>query len=119
MGQATRTTKLFLSFSRRDQGGANRQKRAALDATAAVLTAARADLTLTFFSRMPASSPSGSPTTVRNTWNGANASSPPMNCSPGLRRPLWQRQPIPIPGPVGTLPSAFQGCPLPERALGD
>src|SRR5258707_6662485 len=42
MGQATRTTKLFLSFSRRDQGGANNQKRAALDATAAVLTAARA-----------------------------------------------------------------------------
>ena len=42
MGQATRTTKLFLSFSRRDQGGANCQKRAALDATAAVLTAARA-----------------------------------------------------------------------------
>src|SRR5215469_2650415 len=42
MGQATRTTKLFLSLSRRDQGGANRQKRAALDATAAVLTAARA-----------------------------------------------------------------------------
>ena len=42
MGQATRTTKLSLSFSRRDQGGANSQKRAALDATAAVLTAARA-----------------------------------------------------------------------------
>src|SRR5215470_11149709 len=42
MGQATRTTKLFLSFSRRDQGGANSQKRAALDATAVVLTAARA-----------------------------------------------------------------------------
>ena len=42
MGQATRTTKLVLSFSRRDQGGANRQKRAALDGTAEVLTAARA-----------------------------------------------------------------------------
>ena len=33
MGQATRTTKLSLSFSRRDQGGANSQKRAALEAT--------------------------------------------------------------------------------------
>jgi len=42
MGQATRTTKLLLALGRRDQGGANRQKRAALDATAEVLTAARA-----------------------------------------------------------------------------
>src|SRR5215469_14103951 len=42
MGQVTRTTKLFLDLGRRDQGGANRQKRAALDATAVVLTAARA-----------------------------------------------------------------------------
>ena len=58
MGQATRTTKLSLSFSRRDQGGANSQKRAALDATAAVLTAARADLTSTSFWRMQTSSPS-------------------------------------------------------------
>jgi transposase len=41
MGQATRTTKL-LDLGRRDQGGANLQKRAALDATAEVLTAARA-----------------------------------------------------------------------------
>jgi len=39
MGQATRTTKL-LDLGRRDQGGANLQKRAALDATAEVLTAA-------------------------------------------------------------------------------
>ena len=53
MGQATRTTKLLLSFSRRDQGGANTDKRAALDATAKVLTAARADLTSTSFWRMP------------------------------------------------------------------
>jgi putative transposase len=42
MGQATRTTKLLLDLGRRDQGGANSQKRAALDATAEVLTAARA-----------------------------------------------------------------------------
>jgi len=42
MGQATRTTKLSLDLGRRDQGGANNQKRAALDATAAVLTAVRA-----------------------------------------------------------------------------
>src|SRR6266699_2771866 len=41
MSQATRTTKL-LDLGRRDQGGANLQKRAALDATAEVLTAARA-----------------------------------------------------------------------------
>ena len=80
MGQATRTTKLFLSFSRRDQGGANTEKRAALDATAEVLTAARADLPSTFFSRMPISSPSGSPITVRNTWSCANASFPRMSC---------------------------------------
>src|SRR5437016_6680507 len=39
MGQATRTTKL-LDLGRRDQGGANLQKRAALDVTAEVLTAA-------------------------------------------------------------------------------
>jgi hypothetical protein len=42
MGQATRTTKLLLHLGRRDQGGANTDKRAALDATAEVLTAARA-----------------------------------------------------------------------------
>src|SRR5215472_5598230 len=42
MGQATRTTKLLLDLGKRNEGGANRQKRAALDATAAVLTAARA-----------------------------------------------------------------------------
>jgi putative transposase len=42
VGQATRTTKLLLSFSRRDRGGANTDKRAALDATALVLTQARA-----------------------------------------------------------------------------
>jgi transposase len=42
MGQATRTTKLFLDLGRRDQGGANTDKRAALDATALVLTQARA-----------------------------------------------------------------------------
>jgi Putative transposase DNA-binding domain len=41
MGQATRTTKLLLDLGKRTQGGANSQKRAALDATAAVLTAAR------------------------------------------------------------------------------
>ena len=42
MGQATRTTKLLLDLGRRDQGGANTHKRAALDATALVLTQARA-----------------------------------------------------------------------------
>ncbi len=42
MGQTTRTTKLFLDLGQRDRGGANSQKRAALDATAEVLTAARA-----------------------------------------------------------------------------
>ncbi len=41
MGQATRTTKLFLDLGRRDQGGANTDKRAALDATALVLNQAR------------------------------------------------------------------------------
>jgi putative transposase len=42
MGQASRTTKLLLDFSKRDQGGANREKRAALAATAQVLNEARA-----------------------------------------------------------------------------
>jgi putative transposase len=42
MGQASRTTKLLLDLGKRDQGGANTEKRAALLATAAVLTAARA-----------------------------------------------------------------------------
>ena len=41
MGHATRTTKLSLSLDKRDQGGANRDKRALLDATAQVLTQAR------------------------------------------------------------------------------
>jgi hypothetical protein len=42
MGQASRTTKLLLDLGKRDRGGANSQKRAALHATAEVLTQARA-----------------------------------------------------------------------------
>ena len=80
MGQASRTTKLLLDLGNRGQGGANSEKRAALDATAEVLTQARADLTSTFFWRMPKSSPSASPTTAKSTWSCANASSPRMNC---------------------------------------
>ena len=101
MGQASRTTKVLLALGKRKEGGANTEKRAALDATAAVLTAARADLASTFFSRMQTSSASGLPITARSIWNGANASFPPMNCSPGPSRPRWKRQPIPLPGPVG------------------
>src|SRR5215471_163789 len=41
MGQASRTTKLLLDLGKRDRGGANTEKRAALAATAKVLTAAR------------------------------------------------------------------------------
>src|SRR5438132_2996627 len=42
MGQATRTTKLFLDLGKREEGGANSGKRAYLDATAEVLNQARA-----------------------------------------------------------------------------
>jgi hypothetical protein len=42
MGQATRTTKLYLQLSKRDQGGANTDKQAALRATVEVLNRARA-----------------------------------------------------------------------------
>ena len=42
MGQATRTTKLQLDLGERKRGGANTEKRAALDATVEQLTAARA-----------------------------------------------------------------------------
>jgi IS605 OrfB family transposase len=42
MGQATRTTKLLLDQSERRRGGANTEKRAALDATEEVLNQARA-----------------------------------------------------------------------------
>jgi transposase len=42
MGQASRTTKLLLDLGKRDQRGANSQKRAALLATAEVLNQARA-----------------------------------------------------------------------------
>jgi transposase len=42
MGQATRTTKLSLDLGKRDQGGANTNKRAALAATVRVLNQARA-----------------------------------------------------------------------------
>src|SRR6266487_370873 len=42
MGQATRTTKLLLDLGKRDEGGANTDKRAALTATIEVLNAARA-----------------------------------------------------------------------------
>jgi hypothetical protein len=41
MGQATRTTKLFLHLGKRDQGGANTDKQAALTATVEVLNSAR------------------------------------------------------------------------------
>ncbi len=41
MGQAARTTKLLLDLSAREQGGANTQKRAYLDATQDILNAAR------------------------------------------------------------------------------
>ncbi|HYT27597.1 MAG TPA: transposase [Ktedonobacteraceae bacterium] len=42
MGQATRTTKLLLDLGKRDQGGANTDKQAALTATVEVLNRARA-----------------------------------------------------------------------------
>ncbi len=42
MGQATRTTKVLLDLGKRGEGGANTGKRAYLDATAEVLTQARA-----------------------------------------------------------------------------
>jgi IS605 OrfB family transposase len=42
MGQAERTTKLDLDFSRREQGGANTQKRRYLEATRSILDEARA-----------------------------------------------------------------------------
>ncbi len=42
MGQATRTTKLLLDLGKRKEGGANCQKRAALEATCEVLNQARA-----------------------------------------------------------------------------
>jgi hypothetical protein len=42
MGQTTRTTKLLLDLSARDQGGANSHKRRYLEATVALLDAARA-----------------------------------------------------------------------------
>ena len=42
MGQASRTTKVLLAVGKRKEGGANTEKRAALAATAAVLTSARA-----------------------------------------------------------------------------
>ena len=41
MGQATRTTKLLLDLGKRTRGGANAGKRAHLEATAAILDAAR------------------------------------------------------------------------------
>lgn len=42
MGQAARTTSLRLDLASRDQGGANPGKRAALDETVRLLTAAQA-----------------------------------------------------------------------------
>jgi hypothetical protein len=44
MGQATRTTKLFLDLENRAEGGANSGKRASLEETARLLDTARADL---------------------------------------------------------------------------
>ena len=44
MGQATRTTKLFLDLENRAEGGVNSGKRAYLEETARLLDTARADL---------------------------------------------------------------------------
>ena len=55
MGQATRNTKLSLALGKRDQGGANAGKQAALTATGEILERARADLTSTSFWPMPTS----------------------------------------------------------------
>ena len=85
MGQASRTTKLLLDLGNRTRGGANTEKRAALDATREVLNRARADLTSIFFWRMPTSWQKRSSTTVKNTWRCGNASFLPMNCSPGRK----------------------------------
>ncbi len=41
MGQSARTTKLLLDLSPREQGGTNREKRSHLEATVAILDAAR------------------------------------------------------------------------------
>ena len=42
MGQATRTTKLLLDVGKREERGANTGKRASLEATASLLSHARA-----------------------------------------------------------------------------
>src|SRR5215470_19397824 len=52
MGQATRTTKLFLDLGNRAEGGANSGKRAYLEETARLLDAARA-FYVTFFLAHP------------------------------------------------------------------
>jgi putative transposase len=52
MGQATRTTKLFLDLGNREEGGANSGKRAYLEETAKLLNAARA-FYVTFFLAHP------------------------------------------------------------------
>ncbi len=52
MGQATRTTKLFLDLGNREEGGANSGKRAYLEETARLLDAARA-FYVTFFLAHP------------------------------------------------------------------
>ena len=52
MGQAARTTKLFLDFSKREQGGTNAGKRESLSSTIAILNAAR-QFYLNFFLAHP------------------------------------------------------------------
>ncbi len=80
MGQSTHTTKFSLSLDKRDQGGANCEKRALLGATVQVLTQARTDLTSTSFWPMPTSWQSASPIIRKRIWKCGSGRSVPTSC---------------------------------------
>ncbi len=99
MGQATRTTKLFLTLGKRDQGGANTDKQAALTATVEVLNVARTFYVNFFLAHAD-----------------KLAERVPYYSEEHLEMRESKRSLILIPGRVGTSPSASEACPLPIGA---
>ena len=111
MGQATRTTKLFLDLGKRGQGGANTGKRASLEETVRPLDAARA-FYVAFFLAHPDKLAEKVRYSSEHLQGERDGSSPPMNCSPGPKGSLSRRQPIPLPCQLTTSANSSPIFPL-------
>jgi hypothetical protein len=102
MGQATRTTKLFLDLENRAEGGANSGKRASLEETARLLDTARAFYVAFFLAHADKLV-----VKVRSFSEALQEERErllsPTSCSPGPNPSPWQQVPIPIRCPATIL----------------